>query len=122
MIDFLNEAGVVVWVMLAMGFGGIALAGYTVFHPTEQRIAVCESAQRALLFTMLGGFASGLAAMLRAGSIAVSDPKFQGQPDLAREIVFQGGSECLVNPIVGFSLLGIVALLTTVARMRSPAR
>ncbi len=120
MIQFMREGGVVIHFVFLFGIIGLVLAAATVYRPSAARLAVCENAQRAVLFTTLAGWAAGVNNCLRASSLAQTPAFAERGATFWRTILFEGMSEALNIPIAGFALLGLIALLTTAARMRVP--
>ncbi|MBM4321286.1 MAG: hypothetical protein FJ125_15400 [Deltaproteobacteria bacterium] len=101
-------------------FGLVALvaAALFVWRPDVRKVETVRALERAVLFSTLSGLVSALAAV---GYKVPANPEWARSPDMPL-IVMTGIAESMSAPILGFTVLSLVALLVAVGHRRLARR
>ncbi len=115
MLTMFLEGGFAMFVILGLGLVTLALAMHAAARPSKARLDLVRHLSRATLYSALVGLVSAFAAVLH------NAPKYT-TPDLdLPHIVLQGIGESMGAPILGFTLLSLIAIFTGVAARRLAA-
>jgi hypothetical protein len=117
MMNFMYSGGYSMWLILI--FGGINLVSAILFawRPEEGRLGFVRGMSTATVFVTLSGLAAGLG-MTCYRVVAVKE--WHSYPDIVLAPL-QGIGETMSNGILGFSLLGVVWLVTAIGIRRLAA-
>lgn len=115
MIEFFQDGGWSMFVILAFGCVVLATAGYFAVRPDARHEGFIKWMSVALVFAVLAGIASDFGAVFHYTRTIENDA------ERARTIL-QGCAECMSPPIMGFGFLTLAALLTAIGRRRLDAK
>lgn len=114
MMNLMHEGGWSMWVVLL--FGGITMVTAILFawRPVEEKLGFVRGMTTATIFAILSGLASNLAATF---SHVVTRDEWHSYPDIVLAPM-AGISESLATPVLGFTLLAIIWLITAIGIRR----
>jgi hypothetical protein len=114
MMTFMLSGGYAMWLILL--FGGITLVSAILFawRPQEARLGFVRGMTTATVFVTLSGLAAALGATFHR---TASTEEWHSYPDIVLAPMM-GIGESMSNGILGFSLLGVVWLVTAIGIRR----
>lgn len=118
MLDFIRAGGFPMLFVILLGLVALAAAAHFVWRPDARKVEVVRALEKAVLFASLSGLAVALAAV---GYKVPSTPEWAKSPDMPL-IVMTGIAESMSAPILGFTVLSLVALLMAIGHRRLALR
>lgn len=115
MIEFFQDGGWSMFVILAFGCVVLATAAYFAVRPDARHEGFIKWMSFALICSVLVGLASDFGAVFHnTETIANNDERDR--------TMAQGYAECMSPPIMGFGFLTLAAMLTAIGRRRLDAK
>jgi hypothetical protein len=116
MFEFFTEGGFAMFFLLAFGVATLVASAHYAWRVTRVALKVTLGLGAATAFATLTGIAVDLAAV---GHGAVDYMNRHHETSLA-SVVLQGVAESLAPAVLGFTLLSLAALITTLGLYRQP--
>lgn len=110
MLTFIREGGFSMIPVILFGLTCLGLAVALAWRPSERKLALLRPMSLATIFMSLAGLASNLAAV---GHNCALRPGIADQPDLHKYVLL-GVGESMAPVILGFSLLALSWMLSTI--------
>jgi len=114
MLEFMRAGGFGMWVILALGAVALGIAGSFAWRPTERKLGLIRPMSVSIVFATLLGVFAALGAVFK--HVTTLD-KFSKSPDL-HLIVMTGLGESMAPAILGFAMLTVVWLISTMGLRR----
>lgn len=105
MADFMRAGGVPMWVVLVYGVVALVAAALFAARPDESKIPYVRAMSAAMIFAIIGGVASCIAAVM---SNIAADPEMSRDPLIP---IMIGIGESLAPAILGFAFLSLIWLV-----------
>ena len=115
MLEFMKAGGYGMWFELFIGVLLLGTAGLYLWRPREKRIAILRVLSWSMVFAILCGVTSSIAALMRH---VTSNPEWASSPDRAL-LVMVGLGESMAPAILGFALLAVTWLLVAAGLRRA---
>lgn len=116
MLEFLAEGGFAMLFLLAFGLASLAAATWYARRVTRVAFRVTVGLATATTFTTLMGICVDFAAMGHGAMSYLAKHPEESLPS----VLLQGLAEALAPGVLGFSLLALTALISTVGLYREP--
>ncbi len=113
MWTLIREGGVPMWFVLLFGTISLGSSAYFAARPTPQRLSFIKWMMITTVFAVASGTTSAFGAVFHGLGDMVNVEAAQ-----RTRILFTGLAECMSAGTLGFSLLGLTAMLTAVGSRR----
>jgi hypothetical protein len=113
MVDFIRAGGFSMFILIALGIGMLIPAALFARAATPQRLSLIRALTVAMVFEMVSGCASNIA--------AVCHYVVENQPKDTLYVLLQGFSESITTLMLGGGLTALAWILVAVGVRRMPA-
>ena len=119
MLTFFRNGGVSMFFILAFGLIALGAAGWYAVRAEKRTLGFIYGMSAATLFSVLSGTASDFGATWFYVSRMIEK---EGPTSSWQMPLFEGLAESMSPPVMGFSILALVAMLVAVGRRRMDAK